>query len=403
MKITSFICLVSCICLFACQDSPKESIATYDIGLAESKKIVLPVDENTYYLSKSIFQFEEDDKEYLLFGNLEKRQHELLIYDIEKQNLHKRIPLEKEGPNGVPGIWGCIPFFDSKTFLISQHNFGRMSIIDGEGNVVQKYNMRQSSDKTKRRGLWADCRYGTSFFHMPSFTRDSIVYFSNGIFIQYKINQRLNRDNWKIIPMFNSLNLKNGHVGTLPIKYPDIFEDDVRTPAGGGYVFSYDYNYKQDRLVCSFTGYDSIMVTDDLKQVRWYNGKSRYLKSMRPKVYEADGFDWLREATENPAYHNIMYDKYRDVYYRIVELPYELKQNESAFDTPKGREFSIIIFDKDLNIIGETKFPGNKYFYKMSFVGRDGLYISENNLANPEFDEDKLVFACFKLEDLKDK
>ena len=403
MKITSFICLVSCICLFACQDSPKESIATYDIGLAESKKIVLPVDENTYYLSKSIFQFEEDDKEYLLFGNLEKRQHELLIYDIEKQNLHKRIPLEKEGPNGVPGIWGCIPFFDSKTFLVSQHNSGRMSIIDGEGIVVQKYSMRQFSDKTKRRGLWVDSRFGVSFFYTPSFIKDSIVYFSNGIFIQYKINQRLDREVWKTIPMFNSLNLKNGHIHTLPIKYPDIFEDDVKVPAGGGYEFTYDYNYKQERLVCSLTGYDSIMVTDDLKQVRWYNGKSRYLKSMRPKVYEADGFDWLREATENPAYHNIMYDKYRDVYYRIVELPYELKQNESPFDTPKGREFSIIIFDKDLNIIGETKFPGNKYLYKMSFVGRDGLYISENNLANPEFDEDKLVFACFKLEDLKDK
>ena len=399
MKITSFICLVSCICLFACQDSPKESIATYDIGLAESKKIVLPVDENTYYLSKSIFQFEEDDKEYLLFGNLEKRQHELLIYDIEKQNLHKRIPLEKEGPNGVPAIWGCIPFHDSKNILISQHNAGRTTIIDREGNVVRHYNMKHNG----KNKLWADCRYGTSFFHMPSFTRDSIVYFSNGIFIQYKINQRLDREVWKTIPMFNSLNLKNGHIHTLPIKYPDIFEDDVKVPAGGGYEFTYDYNYKQERLVCSLTGYDSIMVTDDLKQVRWYNGKSRYLKSMRPKVYEADGFDWLREATENPAYHNIMYDKYRDVYYRIVELPYELKQNESAFDTPKGREFSIIIFDKDLNIIGETKFPGNKYLYKMSFVGRDGLYISENNLANPEFDEDKLVFACFALEDVKDK
>ena len=98
-----------------------------------------------------------------------------------------------------------------------------------------------------------------------------------------------------------------------------------------------------------------------------------------------------------------MYDKYRDVYYRIAEFPYEFKSNESPFDDPKGREFSIIIFDKDFNIIGETKFPGNKYLYKMSFVGRDGLYISENNLANPDFDEDKLVFACFKLEDIKGK
>ena len=68
-----------------------------------------------------------------------------------------------------------------------------------------------------------------------------------------------------------------------------------------------------------------------------------------------------------------------------------------------GREFSVIVFDKDLNIIGETKFPGNKYLYKMSFVGRDGLYISENNLKSPKFDENKLKFACFKLEDMKNE
>ena len=389
--------------LVSCQESPKGSTATYDVGLVESKKIVLPVDENTYYLSKSMFQFEEDEKEYLLFGNLEKRQHELLIYDIEGQNLHKRIPLKKEGPNGLPGIYGCIPFFDSKTFLVSQYGIGRTAIIDDEGNVVRKYDMRQSTDKRNRRGLWVDSRFGLSYFYTPSFIKDSILYFSNELFIQYKINQRLDREVWKTIPMFNSLDLKNGHIHTLPINYPDIFEDDVRTPAGGGFEITYDYNYKQERLVCSLTGYDSIMVTDDLKQVRWYNGKSRYLKSVRPRVYEADGFDWLKKSKGGIKYHNIMYDKYRDVYYRIAEFPYELKPNEFAFDDPKGREFSIIIFDKDLNIIGETKFPGNKYLYKMSFVGRDGLYISENNEANPEFDEDKLVFACFTLEDIKRK
>ena len=379
------------LCLCACQTKTEKTTATYNIGLVEAKKITLPIDENTYYLSRSIFQFEEDDKEYLLFGNLEKKQYEILIYDIDNENLNRRIPLHKEGPNGIPGINGCIPYFDSKTILVSQHNRGRISIIDDKGNIVRKYNIRNG------KGLWVDSRFGVSFFHTPSFTKDSIVYFCNGYFIR----ERLNREDWKTIPMFNSLNLKNGHIGTMSINYPDIFEDDVKVPAGGGYNFTYDYNYRQERLVCSLTGYDSIMVTDDLKQVYWRNGKSRYLKSMHPRVYEADGLNWLREATESPSYHNIMYDKYRDVYYRIAELPYEFKQNESIFETPKGREFSIIIFDKNFNIIGETKFPGNKYFYKMSFVGRDGLYISENNEANPGFDEDKLVFACFKLEEMK--
>lgn len=86
-----------------------------------------------------------------------------------------------------------------------------------------------------------------------------------------------------------------------------------------------------------------------------------------------------------------------NVYYRFAEMPYKLAPNESPYETPKGKEFSVIVLNADFEIIGETKFPGKKYFYKMSFVGREGLYISENNLENPQFDENKLVFTCFKI------
>ena len=170
--------------------------------------------------------------------------------------------------------------------------------------------------------------------------------------------------------------------------------------------FSYDYNYKEDRLVCSFLESDSIMVTDDLSNVKWYNAKSRFLDSKTPYLNDTDvSVNGIIRRMEASKYWHVMYDKYRDVYYRFAEMPCEQAKDEDPYSdfTPKAREFSVIILDKDFRIIGETKFPGNKYFYKMSFVGRDGLYISENNLANPDFDEDKLVFACFKLEDLKDK
>ena len=60
----------------------------------------------------------------------------------------------------------------------------------------------------------------------------------------------------------------------------------------------------------------------------------------------------------------------------------------------------VIVLNADFEIIGETKFPGKKYFYKMSFVGREGLYISENNLENPQFDENKLVFTRFKIKNV---
>ena len=352
----------------------------------------MPVDENTYYMSKSMFQFEENNKEYLYFGNFQKRQYEILIYDLEAQNLYKRIPLLKEGPNGVPNVSGCKPFEDSNTYFLFQHHLRRLSIINDQGELLRYYPVKLPE------GQFTHCDDGWSYFFNPSFCVDSVVYFRHGL-----NKAQMKTHEWKDVSMFTYLNMKNGEVGPLPIHYPSIFDHDVENPAGG-FKFSYDYNYEQNKLVCSFTGYDSLMVSDDLQNVRWYNGKSRYMESIRPILYEASGgIQSLAKLKERGKYHNLMYDRYRDVYYRIAELPYEFKQNESPFDDPRGREFSIIIFDKDLNIIGETKFPGNKYFYKMSFVGRDGLYISENNLANPEFDEDKLVFACFKLEDIKGK
>ena len=392
MKITSLICLASCICLFACQDSSKGSTATYNVGLTESKKIVLPVDENTYYLSKSMFQFEENDKEYLYFGNFEKRQYEILVYDLAKQNLYKRIPLLREGPNGVHGVRSGIPFEGSKTYFLFESYIRQLSIVNDKGEVRKRYPIKLPE------GQFTYCNDGWSYFYNPSFCVDSIIYFLHGL-----NKAQMKTHEWKEVSMFTYLNLRNGEVGSLPLHYPSIFDHDVENPAGGC-SFSYDYNYAQNRLVCAFTGYDSLMVSDDLRNVRWKSGKSRYMESIRPVLPEAsEGVQALAKLKERGKYQNVMYDKYRDVYYRIAELPYELKRNESPFDDPRGREFSIIILDKDLNIIGETKFPGNKYFYKMSFVGRDGLYISENNEANPEFDENKLVFACFKLEDMKNE
>ena len=391
-KLLFVISALSMFCLLSCQQKAEISTAQYIKDLVETKKLILSADENTYYMSKSMFQLEEDNKEYLYFGNFQKRQYEILVYDLESQSLYKRIPLTREGPNAVLGMRGCKPFEGSRTYLLFEHVIGRISIIDDNGKIQKRYPVELPD------GQFTHCDDGWSYFYNPSFCVDSVVYFKHGM-----NKPQMKTYEWKNLSMFTYLNMKNGEVGSLSLHYPSIFDQDVENPAGGE-SFSYDYNYTQNRLVCSFTGYDSLMVSDDLQNVRWKNGKSRYMESIRPKLEEAsEGIQALAKLKGRGKYHNIMYDKYRGVYYRIAEHPYEFQQNESPFDDPKGREFSIIILDKDLNIIGETKFPGNKYLYKMSFVGRDGLYISENNLANPEFDENKLVFACFKLEDVKGK
>lgn len=392
MKKQLLLLIILSIILYSCHNTPQSTIGSYEISLVESKKITLPIDENTYYFSKRVFQYEENKKEFLFFGSFEKGAYEIILFDLEKECVHKRVPLNKKGPNAVPTIIGCRPFMDSNEFIAFQPGMQRISILDKNGNILKYYS---TDPKDGRFITYID---GISNTFMPTFINDSIVYFSSR---PQKPNMESHE--WSNVPLFSSLDLKTGKIDQSLVCFPSIFKQDVKH-LSMGWEFLYDYNYKQNRLVCSFTGYDSLMVTDDMHNIKWYNGKSRYLKRQYPKLYEAGNLlQTLTKMKENPSYCHIMYDRYRDVYYRFAEMSYELQSNESPFDDPKGREFSIIIFDKDFNIIGETKFPGNKYFYKMSFVGRDGLYISENNLANPEFDEDKLVFACFKLENLNKK
>ena len=391
MKITLFICLASCICLFSCQNSPKESTATYDIGLVELKKIILPIDENTYYFSRSIHQYEEDGKEFLYFENTEKRQYEIIIYDIKAQKVAKRIRLHKQGANGVPAVMGSKPLGNSGTIALFQNNLSRITLLNDSGEVVRKYPIKCSK-------AYFIPFLPSSDFYTPTFMKDSVLYVSS---LVNKPN--LKKEDWRTISLFFYLNLNSGEVNLLPLYYPSVFNQNVQNLAMGA-EFSYDYNYNENRLVCSFIGFDSLMVSDDLHSTKLYDGKSLYLKKRKPKLVEAsEGLQAIFEVKEEGYYYHIMYDKYRDVYYRFVDHPCEQAAEDMYSHIPRSREFSVIIFNKDLRIIGETKFSGNKYDNRMSFVGRDGLYISENNLANPEFDEDKLVFACFKLEDIKEE
>ena len=56
-----------------------------------------------------------------------------------------------------------------------------------------------------------------------------------------------------------------------------------------------------------------------------------------------------------------------------------------------------MILDKDFQVIGETLFPENTYIPVMFFVLEDGLYISDNNFQNPEFNENVLSFRRMEL------
>ena len=60
-------------------------------------------------------------------------------------------------------------------------------------------------------------------------------------------------------------------------------------------------------------------------------------------------------------------------------------------------KFSILILDKNFEILGETLFPENIYASNLFFIRKDGLYISTSFFKNPTFSDDKLCFRRFDL------
>ena len=136
------------------------------------------------------------------------------------------------------------------------------------------------------------------------------------------------------------------------------------------------------------------------KHKKAYNAKSHYLPHVRPvsQNLQIDLFKTIHDRGLQPHYHHLMYDKYRKVFYRFALMP---DDNIKPFSNNPHQSFSIIILNKDYEIIGETKFPGNTYAHHLCLVGKKGLYISENNENNPQFDENKLVFRCFTLQGRK--
>lgn len=125
--------------------------------------------------------------------------------------------------------------------------------------------------------------------------------------------------------------------------------------------------------------------------------KSEYINKV--KLLDDYGNLTPEDACSNPNYGNLIYDKYRNVYYRIAYPKTEIEKGVRGLELRSyGRKlFSIIILDKNFNIIGETLFPKYTYNSNLVFIHKDGLYISDSHYLNPEFSDDVLSFKCFKL------
>ncbi|MDO4216506.1 MAG: DUF4221 family protein, partial [Bacteroidales bacterium] len=207
------------------------------------------------------------------------------------------------------------------------------------------------------------------------------------------------KEDWAKTPIFAKLNLKTGELSKTKMCYPDCFKEDEDLNRQLYYA-SFSYDTDGENIACAFLENDSIYITKDFEHVKAIAAKSRYLEHLEPQPYRTQQnlADHARISENIPRYWSLIYDKYRKVWYRFVFHKNEMPKEQDPFEyTIPQLKFSIMILDKDFNIIGETVMPANTYAYRMWFVGKKGLYLSMNNVKNPIFSEDQLIFQCLEL------
>lgn len=122
---------------------------------------------------------------------------------------------------------------------------------------------------------------------------------------------------------------------------------------------------------------------------------------MDPKLEQNPQYNKMYNDTIG-YYTTIIYDPYRDLYLRVAAHHQDPTYVDSATHTLKrntffDREWSIMFFDREFNLIGEQKFERKKYFFGKVLIIKDGILIAP---GDGQSRGENIQFQLFKYKNL---
>lgn len=326
------------------------------------------------------------ENDYLYFQNFS--SSELLIYDIPRGSLVKRNRFEEEGANAIRG--GFLRGFmmtDCDRIFISGLADGCIYETDTAGYI--KNEMRFSKSQNG---------------YCPLVCADDngkMELIDGKLYLPQNLNWQLG-DKVMESPLMCCVDMETGNARPLPIYFPQQLKDErVLRGEPTSVVAKYKYCFDGNRFVYSFAYSDELMVVDSQTfEVSYKAGKSQYIGNVGvPTFRNKDMVNVNRILLESPAYDKILYDNENEVFYRIVYVPQNIEKNTDMISLIRSgrKQFSIMMYDKNFNVIGEDLFPEYTYNPKLSFVYQGSLYISTNHVMSPDYSDDILSFQKMDL------
>lgn len=364
--------------LVSCNQKQKEKViasVSIDRMVAE-----LPIDHKTSNISRGLQGFHHEGKDFVF--NINWTQNSLQIYDVMKGEKINELFFQAEGDQQVGRIFG-----------FHVHNFDSIFLFTQQASEII---MIDSTNRIKKRVT----------YELPDIYSNAFVH--NAYFISYPILRKdelivkthlqgnyreMTDETLEEKPITYSINLNTSQVKMLSQKYPEDYLNE------GLKFYEYSMAGGKRNLVFSFFGDHRLFYVNDEGELQSKMAKSKYLADQLP-LFPIYG---ERENTYNyllasDHYESLLFDKYRQLYYRFA---FQKQETEGMTELSQLKEapnsFSVMILNKDLDVIDEVLFNEKKYLPNNVFVGKKGLYISTSHPDNLENKENKMVFDLLKV------
>lgn len=325
--------------------------------------------------------FYDKDTNYL--ATLNSPNSSIDIYNLDNQSLSNQIKIKPDGKNAFPFQFGFTIKNRDTIILIS--NFPpTIGIMDGDGNILNKFL----------------CQNENSVFCpivLPLLSKNAILE-ANKLFIMQEFATKnysgeFTRQDQQILEAATSVNIRDKNVKPLPIKFPELLVGKDIFDMTRSWTMGYNGSF-----VCIYSIMNNLFVTQDFSEFKEISLQTEYKLDLPTNVYNLKDIEpRYKYLLGKDALLHVHYDKYREVYYLIIrkrEKDAEGKDPYISLQYPNGM---IVILDKEFRNMGEVHLPSDIYRIHNYFVTPKGLYISEDNVNNPSYNEDLLQYRLFKL------
>lgn len=372
-----FICF-SFLFFYACSgnrtlDRMGRKLYTFDLGKDQMFFLDSMTTQETSYV-----QLIDDDR----FAIYNEPENAICIFSIDEGKEIGKKRLYKEGPNAVLGIQGF--YYQSKDSVWLYKSWEQeLVLVNDSCEIIKKKKLADKLPPLDKLVPYTVSPYPFGDLPISKCGNMLILQGMNGPGVEDGLQ-----------PATTILyNLKSDKV-RVSNPYPAIYGDMDKINEHWG-TFSYravPYTLnKKDEMVVSFPASDSVRVYNvhNDSYASFFAGYSLET-NIKPLSSGCSQADIHRQYLEQYQYAGILYDKYHDLYYRLVMLPtfdYDLRISNTQY-----KELAIIILNSSFKKVGEYKLGRAEYKYRNIFVAKDGLYINV-----PSDDDDYLKFITLKV------